>query len=882
MSVWRQLTYGLRALTRRGATDREIADEVQHYFDQEVADLVARGVKPADARRAVQVKFGNEANVHERIRSYGWENLIEHVLADLRFAARRMRANPVFAVASTVTLALGIGASTAIFSVVKPILLEALPYPSADRLVMLWDPTSDGAHLDMTFGTFRELEQRSRSFDALSVMRPWQPTLTGAAEPERLEGQRVSAAFFRVLGVQPSMGRDFRDSDDAVNAPSVTIITHGLWQRRFNADPYVLGKSILLDGNPHTVIGVLPAGFENVLAPATELWRPLQYDRSVASFDTREWGHHLRLVARLRTGVEPARAEGELAAIARAPLPELPRPRWAALGNGIDVVSLQAEVAGPVKPTLVAVIGAVLLLLAIACVNVTNLLLARGAERQGEFALRAALGAGRRRLLQQFFAEGMLLATVGGTLGLGVALLGVRALIALSPPGLPRLEAIRIDSATFAYAFGASTLVGLLVGAVPALYALRADLGRTLQRTSRRSAGGGRRVRGALVVAEVALAFVLLAATGLLFRSLQRLFAIDTGFNAAHVLTLQVQTSGPRFQDDVVRNEFFAQALAAVKQVPGVTSAAFTSQLPLSGDRDVYGIHLENATPDDPAAGQAFRYAVTPGYFEALEIPLREGRLLVESDLTGPGNAVINESMARRLFRDRSPIGVRLHVGDIRLPAYTVVGVVGDVKQTSLADVDGNGVYMPAPQWNFPDNALWLVARTRGKPEELATAVKAAIWSVDREQPIMRVAGLEHVVETSAGPRRFALTIFESFALVALLLAATGIYGLLSGTVNERMRELGVRAALGASRRDILSLVLGQGLLLAALGSGIGLFGALTGSRALVTLLFDVSPLDMLTHAGVIVLLLGVTAVACALPAWRAVRVDPALALRAE
>jgi putative ABC transport system permease protein len=577
----------------------------------------------------------------------------------------------------------------------------------------------------------------------------------------------------------------------------------------------------------------------------------------------------------------PAQAEEELAAIARAPVPELPRPRWAALGEGIEVVSLQTEVAGPVKPTLLAVIGAVLLLLVIACVNVTNLLLARGAERQGEFALRAALGAGRRRLLQQFFVEGMLLAIVGGTFGLAVAVVGVRALIALSPPGLPRLDAIRIDSATFAYAFAASTLVGLLVAAVPALYALRADLGKTLQRTSRRSAGGRQRVRGALVVAEVALAFVLLAATGLLFRSLQRLFAIDTGFNPVHVLTLQIQTSGPRFQVDAVRNEFFAQALAAVKQVPGVTSAAYNSQLPLAGDRDVYGINLEGATPDDLAAAQAFRYAVTPGYFETLEIPLREGRLLTESDLTGPRSMVINESMARRLSRDRSPLGLRLHIGDINLPAYTVVGIVGDVKQSSLAS-DDDAVYIPTTQSNFPDNALWLVARTRGNPENLATAIKAAIWSVDKEQPIIRVASFERVVETSAGPRRFALTVFEAFALVALLLAATGIYGLLSGTVNERMRELGVRAALGASRRDILSLVLGQGLLLAALGSGIGLFGALTGSRALVTLLFDVSPVDVLTHAGVVVLLLAVTAIASALPAWRAVRVDPALALRAD
>lgn len=882
MSLWRQLTRGMRALTRRRDVDRELADEVHYYFEEEVAALMAHGATRAEAQRTVHVRFGNEDSVREEVRSHGWENLVENLLADLRHGARRLRANPVFTVASTATLALGIGASTAIFSVVKPILLDSLPYPDAGRMMMLWDRTADGSRLDVTFGTFRELEQRSRSFAAPSVLRPWQPTLTGAAEPERLEGQRVTARFFTVLGVRPALGRDFQDADDVVNAAPVTILSNALWQRRFNADRAILGKAILLDGDPYIVIGVLPADFESVLAPTAELWRPLQYDRAVASFDTREWGHHLRLVGRLRGGVGSAQAERELAAIARTELPELPRPRWAQMPNGIEVNPLQAEIAGPVKPTLIAVIGAVLLLLLIACVNVTNLLLARGAERQGEIALRAALGAGRRRLLQQFFAEGMLLATIGGALGVAVAAFGVRALMALSPPGLPRLAAIRLDAATFAYAFGATTLVGLLVGAVPALYALRADLGTTLQGTSRRSAGGRQRVRGVLVVGEVALAFMLLAATGLLFRSLERLFALGTGFHAEHVLTMQVQTSGRRLSDDGARQQFFAQALAAVQQVPGVGSAAFTSQLPLSGDRDVYGINLAGAAADDRAAGQAYRYAVTPDYFETLDIRLRQGRLLNESDATGPRNAVINESLARSAFAGRNPIGQRIHVGDIRLPWFTVVGVVGDVKQTSLAEAGDNAAYIPAQQWHFPDTALWLVVRARGNVADLAPAIKSAIWSVDREQPILRIATLERVVQASTGPRRLALTVFEAFALIALILAATGIYGLLSGTVNERMHELGVRVALGASRRAILSLVMGQGLLLAALGSLIGLFGALTGSRALVTLLFDISPLDGLTHAGVILLLIVVAGVACALPAWRAVRVDPALALRAQ
>lgn len=887
MSLWRQITRGTRALTNRSAADRDVNDEVEHYLDQVAAELVARGLSPEEARRRARLDLGSAAAVREQVRSYGWENVLEVFLADLRYAWRRLVSNPGFTAVCALTLALGIGASTAIFSAINPILFEPLPYPHADRIVMIWD-IFQGERSDVTFHTYRELKKRSHSFGEIAAYEGWQPTMTSAAEPERFDGQSVSWQYFRTLGVAPALGRDFIESDDAFHGPNVAILSDTLWRRRFGANRTIVGRSVTLDGDSYTIIGVMPRSFEDVPGPSTEIWSAMQYDPGhIEDQKSTEWGHHLRLLGRLDRGVSLDEVRRDLNAIAHTSVPEFPRPRWAALDNGFIIDPLQADVTRGVRPALVAILGAVLLLLAIACVNVTNLLLARGAQRQGEFAMRAALGASRSRLIRQVLTESLLLSFAGGALGIVVAVNGVRALVALSPPGLPRVDAIAVNGPVFAFAFLITTLIGLAVGLIPALHVSRGDLRGGLQRNARQTAGSHQLTRRVLVVAEVSLAIVLLVSAGLLLHSLNRLFRVDPGFDPAHMLTMQVQTSGHKFDDSTglgagasLRRQFFAQALDAVRRVPGVSAAAFTSLLPFTNpELSIYGAHFEK----DQGGYDVFRYVVSPGYFEAMRIPLLRGRLLNDHDLEGAAPAtVISESLARHEFGSENPIGQHVHIGPTDRPWFTIVGVVADVKQVSLADNQLDEVYItPAQSW-FADDAMALVVRARGGAAALTPAVRKAIWSVDRDEPIVEVSTMEGLVAETAAERRFALILFEAFGLVALVLAATGIYGVLSGSVNERLREIGVRSVLGATRGNILGLILRQGMALTALGMIIGLAAAVVASQALVTLLFGISRLDAVTYAGVIALLGCAAGAACWVPAWRAAGVDPATTLRAE
>ncbi len=806
---------------------------------------------------------------------------------DFRYALRQLRKNPGFACTAILILGLGIGATTAIFSAVNPILFEPLPYPHAHRIVMIWYAGDDGSRIPQTFHTYRELAERSRAFESIAVVNPWQPTLTGAAQPERLDGQNVSAGYFRTLGVAPAMGRDFQASDDVLHGPRVLILSNASWRAHFGADAGIIGRNVKLDDDDYSVIGVMPAGFDNVLAPSSEFWAPLQYDAgNVASQQTREWGHHLSVVARLQPGVSLPQARSDLDRIARSPVPEFPRPAWASLGKGLIANTLQDDIASGVKPALLAILGAVMLVLLIACVNVANLILARSARRRGEFAMRAALGAGPTRLVRQLLTESLVLAALGGALGMVVAQSGVRALVALSPPELPRADATRLDGTVFVFALGVTALVGLVLGLIPARHASRGNLQTGVQESSARTAGGQQLARRTLVVAEVAIALVLLVSAGLMLRSLARLFAVDPGFDSSLVLTMQVQESGHRFDDDRARDRFFTQALEAVRQVPGVSAAAFTSQLPLSGDFDSFGIQFQSDANENSEAG--LRYAVSPGYFEAMRIPLRRGRLLDEHDVLGAPQAVLlSESFAKRKFPGQDPLGQRVRVGpDIGRadrPWGTVVGVVGDVKQASLALDQSDAFYTSTSQWSWVDRAQSLVVRARaGDAAALATPIKNAVWAVDREQPIVRVATLDSLFASSEAERHFVLLLFEAFGVVALVLAATGIYGVLSGSVTERMREIGVRVAVGATRGDILTLIIREGMALTAIGIGIGLSGAVVASHALISLLFGISRLDPATYFAVVALLAVVSIVACGVPAWRAAQIDPASTLRAE
>ncbi len=875
----RPLLRGLRALLRPGAADRDVDDEVRHYFDEAVAAHVARGLSTDQAVREAGREAGQASAVREQVRDYGWETTVSSLARDIGHGVRLLRRDPVFTVVAVVTLAGGIGTATAIVAASAPVLFEPLPYPEAARLTAIVETAPfDGVRNPGTFGMFAHLAQRTRSFDATAVMRSWQPVLTGVEPPERLDGQRVSADYFRVLGVSPAIGRDLQADDDRTGAPAVVVLSHLLWQRSFAADPSIIGRSITLDESAYVVVGVMPADFENVLDSSARIWAPLQYSLA----DGRAWGHHLRTIGRLRRGVGIEAATDDVSAAARAVLREI-KPASYHPDTRFSVVRMKDDLVGGVKPAFAAVLGAVVLLLAIACVNVTNLLLARSVGRRGELALRSALGASRWRLAQQGMTEGVILASLGGAAGLLLARLVVDAVVALAPPHLFRLQAITLAGPVFWCGIALTTMIGVGLGGLSALYAggreLRADLGAA----SLRSTGARHSARRALVVVQVALALVLLVGCGLLLRSLGRLLAIEPGFTPAGVLTVQVQVSGRRFATAGAAAQFFDRALDAVRAVPGVAAAGTTSQLPLSGDLDAYGAHFE-ASPTRPAETHSvFRYAVSPGYMETLGIPLREGRSFDDGDRAdAPRVAVISESLARRRFATASPVGARLRIGPADGAPYTIVGVAGNVRQMTLAAGETDAVYTPAAQWDFPDLVRSFVIRTPGDPRALVSPVREAIGSVDKDQPIVRVAPMPDIVMATAADRQFVLRLFQGFALTALVLAAAGIYGLLAGRVAERTREIGVRSVFGASRSAILSLVVGEGLSLAAIGAVAGLFAAISASRLIAGLLFDVSRIDLWTYIAAVVVLLGVTLGACIAPAWRAVRIDPAATLRAE
>ncbi len=885
MSAWRNFIHGLRALVGRDSVDRDLSDEMRQYLDEAVADGISRGLSPEAARRAAQIEMGSPAALKDHVRQSGWENALETFVADLRYAARQSIRNPGFSLLCILTLALGIGATTAIFSAVYPALFKPLPYPNPSRVVMIWESRDGSSELRPTFGTFHGLAaDRTRSLAFTAVMRSWQPALVGSTEPERLEGQRVSADYFRALGVLPAQGRNFQSSDDVFNGPRVVIISNRLWQRRFASDPAIVGRELTLDDDLYLVIGVMPASFENALQPSAEIWAPLQYDVSLP-VDGREWGHHLRMVGRLHDHVAPREAANELTVQLKSYASQFSAGYQSAGGppNAILVKSLQKDVSESARPALLAILGAVFLVLLIAAINVTNLVLARGAQRRGEFALRSALGAGRARMIRQLLVESLLIAAAGGALGLAFAAFGVRAIVALSPPDIPRLADVHIDGAVLAFAIFITTIVGICVGLLPALHASAHDPQTTLQQSSRNTVKGHLLTRRILVVAEVSISLVLLVSAGLLLRSIRRIFSVDPGFNPDRVLTMQVDNTGHRFDGVAARARYFAQILNAVRAVPGVAGAALTSQLPLSGDTDVYGV--EFAAMPSTTNEAAYRYAVSPGYFQAMQIPLRRGRYLDERDTaSAPSAVMISESFARRIFPNHDPIGERIRVGpDARhadRPWATIVGVVGDLYQASLAVNDSDAFYITNAQWPWSDSDMSFVVRARGDAASLTPAIKQAIWSVDKDQPIVRVATMPAIVDASEAQRRFALVLFEAFGLVALLLAATGIYAVLSGGVNERTREIGLRAAFGASPRRILVLILGQGMKLAALGIAIGIVGVAIASRLLATLLFGIARLDPVTYFGVIALLGAVAAAACWFPARRAMRLDPMVALR--
>ena len=806
--------------------------------------------------------------------------LVLSFLSDLRHGARLLRRAPAFTALATLTLGVGIGATTAIFSVVNPVLLRSLPYPTPDRLVALWERDADGGPSNTGFATFSDVARESRSVERVAVTGEWQPTLTGSELAERLAGQRVSSAYFAVLGVRPSLGREFVPAEDVPDQRHVVVLAHGLWMRRFGGDSSVVGRAIALDGVAHTVAGVLPASFDDVLAPDAQIYRVLGYEES------QPWAcrtcRHLRMVARLRPGVTRDAAAAELdrlsALLVRAHPSEYP-------AAGMIVVPLQEEVTRSFRPALLAVIGAATLVLLIAAANVANLQLARAMRREGEFAVRAALGAGRARLTRQLLAEGLLLAALGGVVGLVVAQVALPALRSRLPETLPRLAAVRLDLAALAIASVVTLLLGVAIGLVPAWRGGQPSVFDTLRGGSRLGASGRHVARAGLVVSEVALALMLLAGAGLLSRSLVRLLSVDVGFDPTKLLTLQVQATGPKYESDAAVFANHDRIREAVLALPGVAGVGIASQLPLGGNMDAFGVAAEDRPLANPElAPSADRYAVSPDFMRTMRIGVVRGRGFTDADARDSGEKVVivSAALAAKVWPGEDPLGKRIRIGGPTRPWRQVVGVARNVRHSGLDATVTHQIYIPERQFWSADNQVALVVRATGDAAALASAVRRAVQSVDPGQPVTKVATMDQVVATSTAQRRLALILFASFAGAALLLAAAGIYGVLAGSVTERAREIGLRSALGATPRDILALVLVQGARLAVVGLAIGIAGALGLGRFLQGLLYDVRPADPLTLGGVAAVLALVAVLACLVPARRALRVDPMAALRSD
>ena len=801
------------------------------------------------------------------------------LLHELRFALRQLRRRPLYAGIVVLTLAVGIGATSAVLSVANPVLFRPLPYPDPDRLVLLGEIERSGDFsITMGYPTFTDLVRDVPSIESGAALSGWGPILRGESESEQLFGQSVSASYFKLLGVRMLHGRDFTPAEDSPGQNRVVVLGHGLWRRRFGGDPAAVGRTVTLGPYDYTIIGVLPSSFESLLSPESQIWRPLAYNDTLPQ--ACRTCRHLRVIARLKNDTPREQTQAELATVASR-LQQDYSTEYAI--QGIRAESLKDLLVREVKPALLLMLGAGLFVLAIACANVGNLVLARTTEREHELTLRSALGAGQWRLIQQLIVESAVLCLTGAAAGLLLAKLGLSAMIGLSPADLPRLDSVALDWRIVLITLGATMLVALVVAVVPGVL----SLSRATSPVAARSMTTGRRQRqltAALVVTEISLAFMLLSGAGLLTRSLSRVLSVEPGFEPSNLLTMSTTASGSRYQSDTAVWLMQRQLLDVIGVIPEVESVALASQIPLSGDYDRFGVVIEDQPLDNPEeAPVADRYTVSPGYLEAMRIPLRRGRGLTEQDRGGAVPvALINENFARLKWSGTDPIGKRIRVGGPEAPWRTIVGVVGDVKHIGLDDTQAPQFYTPSEQWMWAENGMQLVIRTSGEPIELIRPVRAAIASVDPAIAVSDVATAEERIAVSVADRRLIMRLFEAFAGVALLLAAAGIYGLLSRRVAERHRELGIRSALGATRQRILGLVTRDGGRLALIGVGLGFGAALGLSRLLEGLLFNVAPRDPVTLSLAAVLLGSVALVACLVPAWRAARVDPIEALRSD
>jgi len=843
--------------------------------DAVIGDLIERDVTGLRLWRETLVALW-----HLRERTPKQVELMSSFLSDLRLALRLLARAPTFAFTAILTLAVAIGATTAIFSVANPVLLQPLPYPNPERIVDVWERNREGGRDNVGFATFRDFADRSTTIESAAAIGSWQPTLSDGDNPELVSGLRVSSTYFRTLGVQPALGRGFRADEDVPSVPRVVVLSYSLWQRRFGGDPAIIGKPISIGGTPMEVVGVMPNGFSDVAAPQAQIWRVLGY--AVTDPYACRTCHHLRMVARIRPGVTLGRAQSELDKIHGVMLAEHPK-EYASVGAA--VVALKDDVTAAYKPALLALTAAVALMLIIAIANVASLQLARLVRRDEEFAIRTALGASSPRLARQLLTEALLIAVFGGVAGVVFAALAIPALVAKLPPALPRLDAIHLDVAALGVVAGIVLVLTLVVGLAPRRGRRVANVADGLRSGRRLTGTRHSALRAGLVVTELALALMLLVSAGLLARSVVRLLDVDKGFDANNLLTLGINSVGAGYPDDAAVFRYHDRVRDAVRAIPGVTSVGVVNQLPLGGNMDRYGVTAMDkptANPEDVPSGD--RYVVSADYLKTMRIGVIAGRGFTIEDERDTTNlvALVSQALAAKIWGGESPLGKRIRLGGPTRPWRTVIGVTKNVRHSGLDATETLQFYVPERQWFSSDNQEVLVIRTQGDPNAVAGAVRQTIHDMDPTQPIVGMAAMDDVIAASTAQRRLALVLFAGFATAAVLLAVAGIYGVLAGNVAERTREIGLRAALGATPNRILQLVVGQGARLAVIGLCLGLLGALGITRSLQALLFGVGPHDPITIVAATALLLVTTLVACLVPAVRAVRVDPSQAFRSE
>jgi len=873
ISLWRNLFH-------KDRVEQEFTEELRTYLDMLTETKIRQGFTPGEARRNALVELGGVEQVHEKVREIRMGHIIETAWRDVRFGVRALVHSPVFSIVTVLSLALGIGANTAIFSVVNGLLLRPLPYPESERIVDVWHtpPQQSFPGLDkfsVSPANYLDWKAQSSAFEQIAVYTYSGFSLSAGADPLPLIGAVVSSDFFSVLRTNPMQGRTFTPDEEGSGKDNVVVISHGLWQRAFGANPNIIGQSVIMNSRGFTVIGIMPQGFE--LPRQADLWVPLAWDekeRQVRSI------HDYLVIARLKQNVSLKQAQAEMSTISARLEHQYPEENK---GWGAVVIPLREDLVGDIRVALLVLFCAVGFVLLIACANVANLMLARAANRQKEIAVRIALGAGRARLVRQLLTESVLLAVSGGVLGLLLAVWGSKMLVQLG--SLPNSDDIGIDTWTLGFTLLVSFAAGIIIGIVPAFQFTRANLSDSLKQGAGRTGGTPMKqhTRKALVISEVALSLVLLIGAGLMIRSFWKLQKVDPGFDTSNALTMSVALTPIRYSEPHQQLAFLDRAIEQISAVPGVVSVGATTTVPLAGGGSTQPFSIEGR-PTGTVAEQPMaqtRY-ITPDYFRAIGIPLRQGRFFSDGDRDKSVPVVIiSEAMARRFWPGENPIGKRLTPSfHVEQGAREIVGIVGDVKASGL-DVDSAAMmYLPYKQ--SPRPFMSFVVRTASNPESLVQPVSKAIYSIDKEQALTDVQTMDQVLTSSLSGRRFNMTLLMTFAGVALVLAAVGVYGVMNYTVTLRKRELGIRMALGAGRMDVLRLVLGQGLKLTLIGVAAGLISAYALTRLMASLLYGVTATDYITFISISAVLIAVGVVASYVPARRATKVHPTIALRTE